>query len=55
VEIAFLVMLIPLALNGLLLLPALRTYGPDVAAAAASESKIAERRYEEERSSAGRR
>jgi MFS family permease len=41
-EIAFLIMLIPLALNGLLLLPALKSYGPDVAAAAASEGKIAE-------------
>ncbi len=54
-EIAFLLMLIPLALNGLLLVPALKSYGPDVAAAAASETKIAERDYEEERSNAGRR
>lgn len=41
-QMAFLIMLVPLALNGLLLLPALKRYGPDVAAAAASEAKMAE-------------
>ncbi|HEX6457795.1 MAG TPA: MFS transporter [Thermoleophilaceae bacterium] len=51
-EIAFLIMLIPLALNGLLLLPALKSYGRDVAAAAASEAimKEEDRDYADERS-----
>jgi len=38
-QLAFLIMLVPLALNGLLLAPALRTYGPDVAAALGAEPR----------------